>query len=213
MTQLSPAAGAAVVEALRRLPDFDVNVGLNLLRNRYDKYLHLLAMFIEHHSGDIDRLRGQLAAGEHDDARLLAHSLKGVAGSIGATALHHDAAAFETALKEEASPATLEFLLATLVASHEALLAGLQQALPPAAPPPAAVDWPLLRQLLDELAVQLETDEMGAYERCNEDGGKIREALGKDGARLVEAIETFAFLEAQEALATIRRAFPQLARG
>ncbi|MDR2188490.1 MAG: Hpt domain-containing protein [Azonexus sp.] len=213
MTPLTSAADEArtVVDALRQLPGFDVSVGLNLLRNRCDKYLHLLTMFLEHHGGDIDLLRRQIAAGQRADARLLAHSLKGVAGSIGATALHHDAAAFETAIKEDADPATQESLLTALAASHAALVAGLRRHLRPPTPPSAAVDWPALRQLLDTLATQLETDEMAAYDRCAEDGGKIREALGKPGERLVEAIETFAFAEAQAALAAIRRAFPQLA--
>ncbi len=211
----APAAGLAdeaAVNGLRQLPGFDVDAGLHVLRNRHGQYLHLLEMFAERHGGDLDRLHDNLAAGDDEGARLLVHSLKGVAGNIGAVGLQQAAAAFEAALKAGAGGTARTPLLAALAASHEALLAGLRQHLPHLTPAPAAgIDWPALRRLLDELAALLETADMEAYQRCSRDGAKIREALGELGGQLVEDIEAFAFPEALETLAAARRAFPQLA--
>jgi signal transduction histidine kinase/DNA-binding response OmpR family regulator/HPt (histidine-containing phosphotransfer) domain-containing protein len=45
-------------------------------------YLELLAIFREHHAGDIQRVRDALGAGEDKTAHRLAHTLKGVAGNL-----------------------------------------------------------------------------------------------------------------------------------
>jgi len=208
----APPDETAIIDGLRRIPGLDVEAGLHVVRNRRSQYLRLLEMFAKSHRDDLDRLRAALAAGDNENARLLAHSLKGVGGNIGAAGLQQAAAAFEAALKAGADGPPREPLLAAVAAAHGDLLAGLHRHLPQLAPPPAAaVDWPALRQLLDELAVLLETADMAAYQRCNQHGEQIRQALGDLGGRLVNEIEAFAFPEALETLTAARLAFPQLA--
>ncbi|HEX6733866.1 MAG TPA: PAS domain S-box protein [Azonexus sp.] len=202
---------ATLLAGLHGIPGLDIAAGLHVVRNRPAQYLHLLEMFAERHRDDLAQLRRTLAAGQAEGARLIAHSLKGVAGNLGAGELQQQAARLEAALKAGTAGAALEPLLAAVAEAHTGLLDGLRQHLPQLAPStPAAVDWPALQQLLGELEALLETADLEAYQRCTAQAGLIRAALGDIGNRLVGEIEAFAFPEALETLAAIRRNHPAL---
>ena len=65
----------------------DAAVGLRLVGGRPAVYQRVLLRFVEHHGGDAARLRAAAAAGNHAEIARLCHSLKGVAGTLGALAL------------------------------------------------------------------------------------------------------------------------------
>jgi two-component system sensor histidine kinase/response regulator len=207
----APAGDEQVLAALRRLPDLDVDAGLHVVRNKLGQYLHLLSMFSELHGNDIDRVRGALASGDRENARIVAHSLKGVAGNIGAGDLRQGAARLEAAIKEGQLESQLEPTLGAVEQQLQALLQGLAKALPKPEQSPAEIDWPLLRQLLNELEELLRMADLEAYRRGTEQAGKLRAALGPVGDRLVGEIEAFAFPEALETIIEARRTFPTLA--
>jgi HPt (histidine-containing phosphotransfer) domain-containing protein len=68
-------------------------------------YRQVLGRFAESHAGFASELAGCHAQGRRDEARRLAHTLKGLAGTIGAPALRDRAAAYEAALAD-AGPAS-----------------------------------------------------------------------------------------------------------
>ena len=91
----------------------------------------------------VDGLAGQLAAGQRAEARRALHTLKGLAATLGATALSAEAEAAEAALEGPEAPgesrtlqAVREALPAAVAALEEALAAS-GRATQPAAPPPA----------------------------------------------------------------------------
>jgi CheY-like chemotaxis protein len=94
-----PLDNTARLARLAALPGFDLNQGILALRGHTDKYLHLLRKFAETHGADMERIREQVAANQFEEARLLAHSLKGVAATLGASRLASLAADLESALK------------------------------------------------------------------------------------------------------------------
>jgi two-component system sensor histidine kinase/response regulator len=203
---------ASLLERLRTLPGLDVDAGLRVVRDRRGHYLHLLAMFGDLHRGDLDKLRRALDAGDNEGARIVAHSLKGVAANIGAGELQQAAARLEAAIKSGQAESLLAALIADVEHLHLQLLAGLRQHLTPAGQVVATVvDWPALRRLIGELEALLETADLEAYRRAAEHAGPIRNALGQTGDKLLGEIDSFAFPEALDTIAEARRAFPELA--
>ncbi|MGH8454378.1 MAG: response regulator [Nevskiales bacterium] len=91
-------------------------------------YLELLAIFRQHHAGDMQRLRQALAAGEHKTAHRLAHTLKGVAGNLSMPRLRQYALQIEECI-EESETATEDLVsageteLSAVLAEIEPLLA------------------------------------------------------------------------------------------
>ena len=207
----APADDEQVLDALRRLPGIDVDAGLHIVRNKLGQYLHLLSMFGDLHGSDIAKVRSALASGDRENARIVAHSLKGVAGNIGASNLRQCAARLEAAIKEGQPENLLEPELGDVDRHLQALLHGLTKVLPRPEQSGVEIDWPRLRQLLIELEELLRMADLEAYRRGTEHAEKLRTALGPVGDRLVGEIEAFAFPEALETIIEARRTFPALA--
>jgi two-component system sensor histidine kinase/response regulator len=113
------------ISALRDIPGLDVSAGLKSTRGNVGRYLRLLQMFATTHSNSMNQTRAFLAAGDVEAARREAHSLKGAAGTLGATSIQQHALALETAIRSAALPAAIEQLTADL----EIAYADLAQAL------------------------------------------------------------------------------------
>jgi CheY-like chemotaxis protein/GAF domain-containing protein/two-component sensor histidine kinase len=162
-------------EAFPELPGIAVESGLARLRGNHALYRKLLLQFRANHAGISEQVRAALAAGNTEEAVRLAHSLKGVAGTLGAGAIQAAAAALETDL-ETADQSRLEELLAGVdepmrevvssIASLECEGQSCQEGevaeeIPPADPAAVAPALRRLEKLLaenDTEAVQLITD-------------------------------------------------------
>ncbi len=200
----APAAARAAAgephAALRAIDGLDVAAGLKSLRGKWDSYARLLRLYVDSHERDIARLRECHAAGEREEARRIAHSLKGAAGALGALGVQSLAAELEAALRDAAESAIVLALAERTQAAQAALLAALRAALPglePVGDGPGASHASIAR--LERL---LEEDDMGA-------GAALRGALpllagivpAKTLARLGHQIEAYDY---QSALETLR---------
>ena len=148
-----PAAAAAVAPATApaasaatpwpAVHGLDPAVGLRRVGGRPATYQRLLLKFLAHHGGDAVRLRAAAAAGDHAEIIRLCHSLKSVAGTLGALALAAQADRAENLLlgRPGAAPAP-----AAVPTSSDA-------SAPPADPAADAVQ--LLAALLDTLMAAL----------------------------------------------------------
>ncbi|SMF95197.1 PAS domain-containing protein [Methylomagnum ishizawai] len=72
-----------------QIAGLDVETGCRRTGGKPERYLQLLRMFLDHHVADMALLRERLDAGDRAGAERLAHNLKGAAGTLGATRLHH----------------------------------------------------------------------------------------------------------------------------
>ncbi|MGE5384305.1 MAG: PAS domain S-box protein [Betaproteobacteria bacterium] len=125
------SAGSGIAPAVSmhaEAPDLDVARGLASMRGRSAGYLQLLGLFVDNHSDDEGRLRELLANGEKPEARRLAHSLKGVAGAIGALRLQDAAARLEGMLATDATDEALNESIAAMAESLIALLPKIEAA-------------------------------------------------------------------------------------
>jgi HPt (histidine-containing phosphotransfer) domain-containing protein len=107
--------------------------------------------FVAGAGATLDELHARLGAGAREDALVLAHRLRGVAGNLGATALAAHALALETALRagDEAQAAQQLALLESALAPLQAAAAELAPRTPPAGAHQA--DGAALAHLLDLL--------------------------------------------------------------
>jgi PAS domain S-box-containing protein len=85
---------------LKQVPGLDYALGLLQLSGNVAVYEKLVREFAASIGRDLDKLRTALDANEPEKARKVAHSLKGSAGTLGATGLHTLAAALERPLRQ-----------------------------------------------------------------------------------------------------------------
>ena len=83
------------------LPGIDVTAGLERLRGNQPLYEKLLAEFYQQQREDLVLLQGLLETGKWQEAGQLLHTLRGVAGNLGATRLNQLASNLEKALNNQ----------------------------------------------------------------------------------------------------------------
>ena len=163
-----PVAVAQVVEAVA-LPEgiegLDIASGLSRVEGNRALYRKLLLMFRSNQSAMVQTSRAALAQGDIAAAERYAHTLKGVAGNIGAAAVQDAARQLETAL--HASPAQAEIALAHLeqhLAPLCAALASLEAA--PVAPSKRADSGTRsdLSTRLESLRIRIADDDSSALD-------------------------------------------------
>ncbi|MBL8351809.1 MAG: response regulator [Burkholderiaceae bacterium] len=137
----APSPPAPSADPWAAVAGLDPAAGLRRVGGNAAIYRRLMARFAEHHAPDAARLR----AAAHDPAAAgqiarLCHDLRGVAATLGATALAGQAKSLEAALlarreapEAPADDAALADAMQALAASLDALVADIVQALPASA--------------------------------------------------------------------------------
>ena len=97
------AAGGGLSPALAAIAGLDTAAGLRFVNGKVALYTRMLGKFAD--SGEIAALRTAFTCADAATTRRVAHTLKGVAGTLGATVLQQNAAALETAISETAPEA------------------------------------------------------------------------------------------------------------
>lgn len=147
-------------DALPELPGINTAVGLGYLLGKKEFYLRLLQKFRDEHvRGFLDKFRWVRSANDWLTATRLAHTLKGLAHSIGAADLGDIAAALERAtlrrdvdavtVLENAIEQELARILPGLLRLGPLIDAPLQSPVPPAAPGDCQALAARLRALLE----------------------------------------------------------------
>ncbi|MCX7166209.1 MAG: ATP-binding protein [Rhodocyclales bacterium] len=126
-----PVAAPGMTEWRRRLehiPGLDIERGLALVRGDTTKHARMLALFAGSHTQDVPHLADGLASNDLATLKQLAHTLKGSAGTIGATRVAEAAAALHSALRESAGRETIDSGCNALIAELNSLIEGIRQA-------------------------------------------------------------------------------------
>ncbi|WP_153132109.1 ATP-binding protein [Dechloromonas hortensis] len=220
---LPPCAGeeAAATESERpagKLPDLvlpgiDQNHGLALHMHRPDLYLRSLHAFRQDFSDIGQRIREQLDTANTLEARRLAHSLKSVAGSLGAGALSEAARAVEQALAGEQPTSQMTPLVDRLNDEAASIRDGLA-ALPPLSSNPNCINK-AKRDDLASIIGQLEQNLRDADAESEAQLDRLKAALAEAAplhhelertlARLGELIDDVEYEAALEKLHEMQR--------
>jgi signal transduction histidine kinase/DNA-binding response OmpR family regulator/HPt (histidine-containing phosphotransfer) domain-containing protein len=146
-----PPDMAGPAGSLPELPGLDVAGALARVGGRVGSYRKLLERFFRSHGRDLAVLREALGRGEMEAARRLAHTLKGVAGTIGATGLHKACLEVENALRSD--PAGLEPRLGAAEGEMRAVLATLGKLVSATGPTEGGPEGPADRAMPDDSAL------------------------------------------------------------
>ena len=174
-----PAGRTHLLQALRAVRGLDAEQGLQRTNNNPDVYASLLRKFVRSQQDAVERILQAVQARDTTTAGLYAHTLKGVAGNLGARRLQDASDTLETALRQGAQPPLLQGALANVTQCLAELVHGLT-ATPGLMEVPAA---PLLRTLTPQ-------EEAAAHKVS----GEIRSYLQQDDATAIERWETHALL-------------------
>jgi len=196
------------------LDGIDIENGLRRTGGNRRLYVDLLKLFVTDHGHDGRVITQALADNDIKLVQRTAHTLKGVAGGIGALALYTSAQHVETALQEGRSDG-LKTLIEILIRDLEEVVDHLKTTV---APPPLSdmstrteKPWDretmtILMDAFQKLADELDPDmEVKAKEinRLLHDHGSSHTALGD---RLLDQAANLDFEEALETLARLREA-------
>ena len=205
LPRVAPLATTAVtastsgLEAFRNKPGIDVDRGLLFLNGRTDHYLKLLRQFVKSHGDDMTSLHEHVSAGDRAAARLVAHSLKGAAATLGLLAIADSAARLELALKNE-TPLDQDFDAIRQISA--ALAAALGDLLAATRSPHAGVETADYRTVLDRLDSLLEQNDMATLAQFERDASLLHAALGPAYTELERQVRGLDF---SLALLTLRR--------
>jgi signal transduction histidine kinase/DNA-binding response OmpR family regulator len=109
------------------IPGIDTGSGLKQTGDKRDRYESVLREFAKQEADAVKQMRSALAAGDPATAQRRAHSLKGAAGTLGATALSEAAAGAEAAIKNGRG---VDKALRLLSVSIKTVVRGISAALP-----------------------------------------------------------------------------------
>jgi two-component system, sensor histidine kinase and response regulator len=121
--------------ALPSIATLDTKDGLSRVGGNQKLYVKLLRQFVDQQGPVVDQITTALATGDMPNATLLAHTLRGVAGNIGATHVQFAAGALEKSLRDGAAAADVEAARGRVAGALDPLMAALKAALGPDAVP------------------------------------------------------------------------------
>jgi len=205
-------AGSEPREDIPELPGIDTRTGLARVGNNARLYRSILVKFRDSQADVPDRLQACLAQGDRESAERLAHTLKGVAGNVGADRLQEGARVLEAAIKSGRAD------LAAQVGAVRAELAPVLAALGAleATQGPGTTTRPLdfkrMRPLLERLRALLEDDDADAAEPLEALMGMLAGSpFEAEWNRLGHAVGDYDFEAALERLDDLERRFEETA--
>ncbi len=182
----------------------DTVKGLKRVAGNRTLYRRLLEKYVEGQAGAPEVLCAALAAGDRSTAERIAHTAKGVSGTIGADQPQQAAAVLEQAIREGRETAAMQDAFAAAIADA---VAALREAAGAAASPAAAagpVDTAAAQAAISKLAALLADSDGHAGDCYAEYAGLLRSVLGGDAADGIgRAVNDFDF---EGALAKLRTA-------
>jgi len=125
MAVAAPATPDRVGQEWAAVAGLDAALGIASIGGDEAMYGRLLKLFADTHAGDPQRLALAVAADDAAAVKKLAHSLKGSAGAVGATAVAASASALDAALRAGAGVSEVEDAAASLAAQLATLIGDL----------------------------------------------------------------------------------------
>ncbi|HSU52687.1 MAG TPA: response regulator, partial [Candidatus Dormibacteraeota bacterium] len=208
--ELKRAATAAVQpstngDELPSVPGLDTKDGLARVAGNRKLYLKLLRQFIEQQGPAPEQIAAAVAQGDATLAERLAHTLKGVAGNIGAKTVQSAAGALEKLIREKAEAGAVESerqhlasVLAPLVGQLQGSLAPPLAATPVPTQSAATADPARSRAAAEQLLKLLSDFDPGASDYIEANQELLRGLFKRDAwEQLRKNAEAYAFAECQ----------------
>jgi two-component system sensor histidine kinase/response regulator len=194
------ASGEAELPPL--IPGIDMSLGLQRMHGNRQLYLRMLRRCAIGHGKAYAEIRLALDAGDQAAAERLAHTVRGVAGTIGAVHLQECAAGLEQAIRNRHEPETVEAHLRTFQGALSEVVASVESTLPPPQPdamnPPGSGEG--FHEVCRTLIELLKDDDCTACDCFETHSALFSDAIPAEFASIREAIRGFDFEAALAAL-------------
>jgi signal transduction histidine kinase/DNA-binding response OmpR family regulator/HPt (histidine-containing phosphotransfer) domain-containing protein/CHASE3 domain sensor protein len=206
-----PSSADGVVADPDRLPaisGLDTTDGLARVGGNSRLYLKLLRQFVEQQGPAVEQITGALEAGDRALAERLAHTLKGVAGSIGAAPVQSAAGVLEKLIRDRARAEEVAsakhqvttHLTPLVEALRDVLQPGATEA-PPEVPTAGPVNPAESRKAATQLLGLLSDSDPGASGFIAANRAVLRPLFSDDGWQQFERlVSDYSFAEAQSQL-------------
>jgi two-component system sensor histidine kinase/response regulator len=125
----TPNLNSTVLAGLADIPGLDTRLGLNRLAGRPASYIRLLRKFAERQPAEMASLQQALADGDLRTAKRVAHTLKGLAATMGATLLQSSSQRLEESIRENLRVDEINRLSEIVVAEYAALAKSITTAM------------------------------------------------------------------------------------
>jgi HPt (histidine-containing phosphotransfer) domain-containing protein len=149
------------------LPGISIKSGISKVGGNKKLYRKLLGKFLESNVNTVERIRNALDKGDTEVAARLAHTVKGVAGNLGANDLFSIAAALEKATKKGETE-SLGSLIENFRSHLDVVMDSIQtlkEGEPEGKEKEEPIDVNIVKPLLKEITELLESDLMEAVNR------------------------------------------------
>jgi CheY-like chemotaxis protein len=192
-----------VLAPLPSLDGIDLPAGLRRCQSDHGLYRRLLLKMAASQADVCRRIEQAVAAGEWSEVQRIAHTLKGLAGNLGADDLQAAAAEVEQLARRELYPASVRDPLAHELERYLAAVATLDNTVEESGP----ADPALLTEVLQQLEGQLADFDTCALETVEEHQGLLGALLPPNSARtLIRSIDQYDFVSALQQVRALRHA-------
>jgi two-component system sensor histidine kinase/response regulator len=202
-----PAAASRDSDGMPAIAGLDTEDGLSRVGGNRKLYLKLLGQFVDQQGRSVEQVTDALAAGDTPLAERLAHTLKGVAGNIGAKRVQSAAGVLENAIRQQAAPGDVDSarhdvaaVLAPLVTELRVVLGSTPSA--PSAPSPQVQSNPAMsREAGARLAALLSDFDPAAADFVEANQNLLRPLFATSAWPEFESlVQNYAFADAQAQL-------------
>jgi two-component system sensor histidine kinase/response regulator len=198
------AAGSTDFAAV---PGVDVEAGLQRVAGNRVLYRDLLKRFEESQAEAVASIRSALAEKDRSAAEGIAHTLKGVAGNIGAKGVHAAAAAVEQSIRKNEPPRRTKKLLVECQDELAAVVSAIRHALGAEAedeetgPRTGPIDFAFRRSIMEKLRKLIQESDSEAVDYLKQVRGELAASGAKERCKSLEkALHAYDFPLALELL-------------
>lgn len=191
------------------IPGFNIPLALRQLGNNVKLYTKLLDQFQKSYASAAMDIAANIQADDYETAERSAHTIKGLAGSLGATSLQEVSATLEKLCREHADPAAITEPLGSFGKELDAAISGIRAYLeassaPAAAPAAPTVNHTQLAAQLMSLSAHIDDSDARALMLFDEMKTQLTAYDPNAANRIAAAFEIFDFPTAAEIVAELR---------
>ncbi|WED22896.1 response regulator [Vibrio sp. JC009] len=224
LEQLAANSEEETEETLPELAGFDTEGGMARSAGSVKTYTRMLRKFADSQADALEELEKEVATGDLHTAERMAHTLKGLAGNIGAMELFEEAALLESHLRreheegnsaisdEQAFGDKLANTAGKLKQAIETIQAAISVEKEQVTESSGELDYDKLRELVDKLSQEVEDSDADAIDTAEAIDELVQgSGLQSTVKRLDEQLNDYDFEAAEETLAELKEQLDEVA--
>ena len=183
-------------QTIPEIKGVDTNLGLKVAAGKVSLYIKMLKTFSTDQVNAVENIKKAIEKNDFATGQLIAHTLKGTCGSIGATELQNKAEILESHLKEKMSHAKIVELLDVIQPRLLLVIGSIHELLPnkEKTNETTALNEEEVKSLILHLSELLASDDTEANELLEKNSSMLQHYIGVDVFnKISDALESFDF--------------------